>query len=59
MENQWRSALTSDPPKEVTDVQINVKYEDGTHRPTGFDVKYKIGDKKFSQTFSNVMKGAN
>lgn len=57
MESQWREALTSDPPKNVTDVQIDVKYETGSHRPIGFDVQYTINGKDYFRDFPNVMKG--
>ncbi len=41
MERQWRSALSANPPKKVTDIEIEVQY-DGSKRPTGFEIKYKI-----------------
>ncbi|GAB2024490.1 DNA/RNA non-specific endonuclease [Lactovum odontotermitis] len=60
METQWRDALTGNPPKKVTDVQIDVQYEVGSHRPIGFDVQYTIeGQKTVTRSFPNVMKGAN
>ncbi|MFT8600413.1 MAG: DNA/RNA non-specific endonuclease [Leuconostoc pseudomesenteroides] len=57
MENQWRDALTGNPLKKVTDVQIDVIYEAESHRPSGFDVQYKINGNIISHQFTNVMKG--
>lgn len=47
MERAWRDALNDVPPKTVTDIEFKVLY-DGSKRPTGFEIEYKIdGDLVF------------
>ena len=50
MEREWSKALKSG--KKVTDVDIKLTYENGSSRPSVFDVSYKIDDLKFIRHFT-------
>ena len=52
MENKWASALGGEPPKQVS-VEIRPVYEDGSKRPSSFDVFYEIDGKEFYSSFDN------
>ncbi|NQX13027.1 DNA/RNA non-specific endonuclease [Microbacteriaceae bacterium VKM Ac-2855] len=52
MERAWRNALTKDPPSAVTEIEIKVTY-DGSKRPTGFKIKYKIDGEPLGRNISN------
>ena len=50
MEREWSKALKSG--KKVTDVDIKLTYENGSSRPSVFDVSYKIDDLKIITHFT-------
>ena len=50
MEREWSKALKSG--KKVTDVDIKLTYENGSSRPSVFDVSYKIDDLKIIRHFT-------
>lgn len=55
MENTWSNALGLG--KEVL-IEIQAIYDQGTLRPSAFNVKYKIGDERWiTQLFTNIAGG--
>ncbi len=50
MEREWSKALKSG--QKVTDVDIKLTYENGSSRPSAFDVSYKIDDFKITRHFT-------
>ena len=52
MENLWAKALGEEPPKKVS-VEIQPVYEDGSKRPTSFDVYYTIDGEEHFSSFEN------
>lgn len=52
MEQKWKKALTTDPPKHV-EVKIEPVYMNDSLRPAEFLVEYKIGDQKRFRTIKN------
>ena len=50
MEREWSKALKSG--KKVTDVDVKLTYENGSSRPSVFDVSYKIDDLKIIRHFT-------
>lgn len=50
MEREWSKALKSG--QKVTDVDIKLSYQNGTSRPSSFQVTYKIEDESFRRIFN-------
>ena len=44
MEKEWREAIESG--EQVKNIKIEVKYKDGSQRPTEFQVEYEINNEK-------------
>ncbi|WP_252180145.1 DNA/RNA non-specific endonuclease [Endozoicomonas sp. 4G] len=52
MENKWAAALAEEPPKQVS-VEIRPIYEEGSKRPSSFDVFYEVDGKEHFSSFEN------
>lgn len=50
MEREWSKALKSG--QKVTDVDIKLSYQNGTSRPSSFQVTYKIEGESFRRIFN-------
>ena len=56
IERRWESALKSQPPKKVHDVDIRIRYDGSSGRPISFDVTYKIDGVEYFERIKNVNK---
>ena len=52
MEKEWREAIESG--EQVKNIKIEVKYKDGSQRPTEFQVKYEINNKQHKKRIPNI-----
>ncbi|MCG2075611.1 DNA/RNA non-specific endonuclease [Staphylococcus epidermidis] len=51
MERDWQKSIKKG--REVKNIKIEVEYKGGSHRPSGFSVKYEIGSERHSRYIHN------
>ena len=52
MEKEWQKAIKKG--REVKNIKIEVKYRGDSQRPTQFQVKYEINNKKHEKYIENI-----
>ena len=50
IENKWAKAISNN---EKVQVEIKIKYNDKSKRPSSFEINYKIGDEKYTEIIKN------
>ena len=49
-ENKWAKSISNN---EKVQVEIKIKYNDKSKRPSSFEINYKIGDEKYTEIIKN------
>ncbi|MEX2948710.1 DNA/RNA non-specific endonuclease [Staphylococcus warneri] len=52
MEKEWKKAI--DKGRDVKNIKIEVEYKGGSQRPTAFQVKYEMNNKKYERNIENI-----